>query len=563
MKKGLFGKGLVFGIIFLFIGSFVIPSIGKNIKKNEKLAYIDISKEMIENLNGLRFDNSGYVINNKVKGYSGLIKPISNGPGKINPLWITIEDIGYIFSMKAYKNYIYAIGYEYIPENESGIALMAKYNVTDGELLWVKTWEGTHPNTQAIDLDICNDYIYIVGYTGPSGFVITWMDSFLCKCDLDGNFIWNKVINETNADVVSGIRENDNFLYLCGCKDSSSWILKYDINGNKIWDKTYKKLGTWFSEFLGIEIYNGYIYTEGQTDSNDKTRQDVFVAKTSLNGDSIWKKEWGEEGPQLGARLVCEDGYIYVCGYGRIDYTPYSPSCDVLLKYNTNGVLQWDTNAKTNSGLLDLKLHNGSIYTTGEIWRNPPYDIYGDAVLQKYDSNGKLIWYLTYGENGNTDYTRSIDIYNDNIFLYGISDFWDFILKYDIDHFSDNNKPETPDKPSGPIKGVPGNVYDYNTSTTDPDDDLISYCFSWGDENVTITTWMNSGELVTSSYIWSEKGIYKIKVRARDECGFVSDWSDPLSVSMPRTIVFSSLFLKLLERIPSIFPILRHLIRQY
>ena len=353
MQNSIIKKSLVIGIILLFIGSFVIPSIGKNINKNDKLISTDISKETIENLNGLRFDNRGHVINNyKVKEESGLIEPISSGPGKIDPLWITIEDIGYIFSIKAYEDHIYAVGYEYIPENDSCIPLIAKYNAADGELLWVKTWEGFHPSTRAIDLDVYNDYIYIVGYTGPSGFIITWMDSFLCKCDLDGNFVWSKVINETRVDVVSGITEYDNFLYLCGCKDSTSWILKYDNNGNKIWGKTYYKLGTWFSEFLGIEIYNGYIYTEGQTDSNDNSRQDVFVAKTSLNGISIWKREWGGEGPQLGARLVCGDGNIYVCGYGRVDYTPYSPSCDVLLKYNTNGILQWSTMLKLIQGYL-------------------------------------------------------------------------------------------------------------------------------------------------------------------------------------------------------------------
>jgi len=102
MQNCIVKKSLVVGIILLFIGSFIIPGIGKNIDKNEKLAYTDISKETIENLNGLRFDNKGHVINNyKIIKESGLIQPISNGPGEIDPLWITIEDIGYIFSIKA------------------------------------------------------------------------------------------------------------------------------------------------------------------------------------------------------------------------------------------------------------------------------------------------------------------------------------------------------------------------------------------------------------------------------------------------------------------------------
>ena len=390
---------------------------------------------------------------------------------------------------------------------------------------------------------------------------VWWMDSFLCKCDLDGNLVWNEVINETKIDFVSGIKEYDNFLYLCGCKDSKSWIMKYDTNGNKIWGETYKMLGTWFSEFLDIEIYNGYIYAEGQTDSNDKTRQDVFVAKTSLEGKSIWKKEWGGEGPQLGARLATEDGFVYVCGYGRTAYTVDSPSCDVLLKYDTDGKLIWHTCAETNSMLLDLKLHNKSIFTTGGIWRNYPYDSYGDVVLQKYDIDGNLIWYLTYGENYIMDYAKCMEICSDSVFLFGISDSLDFILNYDFDHFSYNNKPDTPDKPSGKTRGLPGEIYDYSTSSTDQDDDQISYCFSWGDDNVTITNWMNSGEIGEESYSWSEKGRYNIRVRVRDECGFVSDWSDPLKVNIPRNRAWSSKeLLWFLEQFPNAFILLKRLL---
>jgi len=561
MKKRIIKKGLVLGIILLFIGSFIITGIGENINKNEKLENNDISIESIEDINGLRFDSIGYTINNyKIKG-EGLINPATNGPGEIDPVWITIEDIGYIFAIKAYKNYIYAAGYEYIPEDDSGIPLIAKYNVTDGELLWAKTWEGFHPSTRAIDIDISNDSIYIVGYTGPSGVVIKWMDSFLCKCDLDGNLVWSKVINETRVDFVSGIKEYDDYLYLCGCKDSKSWILKYDKNGDKIWGETYTMLGTWFSEFLDIEIYSGYIYAEGQTDSNDKTRQDVFVAKTSLDGKLTWKKEWGGEGPQLGARLAADDGYIYVCGYGRSAYTMGSPSCDVLLKYDTDGKLIWDTSAETDSMLLDLKLYDGSIYASGGIWRNNPYDAYGDAVLQKYDTDGKLIWYLTYGENYIVDYAKCMDLYSNSIFVFGISDAWDFIFSYDPDHFSGNNKPATPDKPSGQAKGLPGEVYDYSGSTTDPDDNLISYCFSWGDVNVTITQWMNSGEIGDASHSWSEIGRYKIRLRARDECGFVSDWSDPLNVNIPRNKAMFSIGLWLLfERFFGAFTLLKRIL---
>jgi len=272
-----------------------------------------------------------------------------------------------------------------------------------------------------------------------------------------------------------------------------------------------------------------------------------LVVKVSLDGELIWYREWGGKGAQLGAGIDVEDGYVYVCGY------------DNLLKYDTDGNLQWVDESGIpgkHLTLLDVKVFNGSIYTTGMFW--------GDVVLQKYDTNGKLIWYLTYGEN-DIDKGRCIETFNNSFYLCGVCYNKEFILNYDVDLFSDNTKPDTPSKPSGQTSGIPGEEYTYTTSATDSDGDLLSYCFSWGEENVTLTEWMNSGDTVSASYSWSERGKYKVRVRARDECGFVSDWSDPLSVTMPRNknriINFNSLFLRLFEQFPNIFPILRHLLR--
>lgn len=542
------------GIILLLIGVSILPSISGNIKIINKVVNEDVTNDRIEDMHGLKYDDRGYIINNQlVREEVSLVNTYNNGPGEINPIWITIENLGYICSMKAYEDYIYVVGYKYYSEEENYSALLAKFDITDGELIWIKTWEGFHPFTWALDLEVYNNYIYVVGYTGPSGSIKFWMDSFICKYDLDGNLLWSKLINETKFDNTDGIKEHDNYLYLCGFKDSDSWILKYDTNGNKIWGKTYKIQGTSESHFYDLEIYNGFIYAEGQTDSHDKTRQDVLVVKISLDGELIWNREWGGKGPQLGTGIDVEDGYIYVCSYHN------------LLKYDTDGNLQWDAGSGTRSSLLDIKVFNGSIYTTGEIWGLYPYDQLWDVVLQNHDdTNGKLIWYLTYGGNS-IDRGRCIETYNNSFYLCGICYDKDFILNYDVDLFSDNNKPDKPSKPFGQVNGVPGVEYDYNTSTTDPDGDLISYCFSWGDgeKNNTITKWMNSGETVTASHSWSERGKYKVKVRARDECGFVSDWSDPLEVTMPKNkqathkITFSKFFerlmnsFSLLERLPN------------
>ena len=72
----------------------------------------------------------------------------------------------------------------------------------------------------------------------------------------------------------------------------------------------------------------------------------------------------------------------------------------------------------------------------------------------------------------------------------------------------------------------------------------------------------DSGEPVASSYSWDIEGTYEIRVKAKDIHGAESPWSDPLSVSMPKSklLLRFPLFFRFLEEHPCLFPILRQLI---
>jgi len=111
--------------------------------------------------------------------------------------------------------------------------------------------------------------------------------------------------------------------------------------------------------------------------------------------------------------------------------------------------------------------------------------------------------------------------------------------------------PNKPEKPSGPAKGKPGTSYLYTTNTVDPDEDQVYYQWSWGDGN--FSSWLGpyeSGETASASHTWTTKGTYNVRVRAKDPSGQESEWSDPLSVTMPRDrLTIKSLFQFLLEQI--------------
>jgi len=129
-----------------------------------------------------------------------------------------------------------------------------------------------------------------------------------------------------------------------------------------------------------------------------------------------------------------------------------------------------------------------------------------------------------------------------------------------------NYSPLKPEHPNGSVKGEPGVEYIYSSSCIDPDGNRLYYWFDWGDGNN--SDWIGpyeSGEIIEASYMWQSEGIYEIKVKTLDvlstdyDIGIESEWSDPLSVSMPKNKSindFNPWIFRLIQR----FPILEYLL---
>jgi hypothetical protein len=123
-----------------------------------------------------------------------------------------------------------------------------------------------------------------------------------------------------------------------------------------------------------------------------------------------------------------------------------------------------------------------------------------------------------------------------------IKAFGDLSDKIDIELKSTNYEPITgapnkPTKPKGPSSGTPGNTYNYTSYSIDNEGDDILYKFDWGD-GVT-TDWFGpypSGQEISASHIWNSRGNYNIRVRAKDIYDHESKWSDPLLVTMPKSL---------------------------
>lgn len=119
-----------------------------------------------------------------------------------------------------------------------------------------------------------------------------------------------------------------------------------------------------------------------------------------------------------------------------------------------------------------------------------------------------------------------------------------------------------PSKPTitGSSSGKPGTAYTYTAVSTDPEGMTISYFFDWGDNtNSGWTPFVTSGTAVNASHTWSTKGSYTITVKVKDEHGGISP-SATFEISMPHNYQALSSVLKILQRFPNAFPIIRALI---
>ncbi len=94
-----------------------------------------------------------------------------------------------------------------------------------------------------------------------------------------------------------------------------------------------------------------------------------------------------------------------------------------------------------------------------------------------------------------------------------------------------NRPPEKPAKPRGETRPKPDTTYNYETNTTDIEGEEIFYKFNWGDGIE--SDWLgpySSGQVVSCSHSWPERGPFIIKVKAKDTNDGESSWSEGLTV---------------------------------
>jgi hypothetical protein len=211
---------------------------------------------------------------------------------------------------------------------------------------------------------------------------------------------------------------------------------------------------------------------------------------------------------------------------------------------NATPFFDWEENEDDLSGILyTLQISSDQSFNNVELEAEINYDSQHHVDIEDRLLTGEYYWRLKVSD------------------FVGNADEWSEIRSFTV---KDSNAPNKPITPSGQKRGEIEMDYTYSSSTIDPDGDVIYYNFSWGDG--TYSGWFgpfDSDQQASSVHNWTEKGDYEIKVKAMDEYGKASLWSDPLVITMPKTYNNNriiQLFQKIFERFPFLNRILNPII---
>ncbi len=156
------------------------------------------------------------------------------------------------------------------------------------------------------------------------------------------------------------------------------------------------------------------------------------------------------------------------------------------------------------------------------------FDLYGDNTVDYwsnlYDSGETINENLIWEKDG--IFELKVKAKDE----YGATSDWSGTISITIT----NEVPNKPNPPNGPSRPCVDVTNTYTVSTLDPDGHRVKFIFDWGDDETSTTDFVDSEAVASASHRWDEKGNYQIKVRAEDEYGKQSEWSDPLPIQVPR-----------------------------
>ena len=297
----------------------------------------------------------------------------------------------------------------YIRGDSQDSTLTLKYN-KNGELLWAKTYREDNGNCQShSNLVDMQGNIYV---SGSYNNAIPYIANLLLKYSPGGQLLWVQriplyVITSNQYMQNKIIFDANNNIYLIGFSNISGTlrytVFKYNKQGQQIWSKNILDvLILPFSNnsnivtdgksaiYLGLRAYSAGLYN-----------YDYATIKLDTNGNHLWTRAYS-----LGQFSDDYPEDIAVDNNSNILVTGNTGT----IKYDSSGNTNFSFNYPMSSVMCDS---DQNFYLSGANSQN-------DVLLQKFNSNGGLLWTRTFNGSGNSsDIGGKIILFEESIIISG------------------------------------------------------------------------------------------------------------------------------------------------
>lgn len=300
---------------------------------------------------------------------------------------------------------------------------------SDATLEWSKSYGGSG-NDYAFKIVQCIDGGFaIVGMTqsfGSGGY-----DALLLKTDDNGTMQFMKTYGGVSDDRFLNIRQTaDSGFILAGSTTNfgfGNWDMLYvktDANGDTLWTKVIGS-AAYDQGTDAIETNNSEFVFLGRTLSWGAGSSDVFLAKATASGDTLWSKTYGGTGWEEALRIkqTFDNGFVFTGatnGFTNGGYQTY------LNKVDSDGNLMWSKAyggdyTETSYDVVQLPDSGYAMVGTTESYGSNhlriaatsghanPFNAGGgnevmgndntNVFLVRVDVNGDTLWSYAYGGN--------------------------------------------------------------------------------------------------------------------------------------------------------------------
>ena len=336
---------------------------------------------------------------------------------------------------------------DYLINKDNSIITYASHKIhkydKDGNLLWEKISEyGSNLDLDSGILLKDNGFI-LVGYLRTNYTEGFNDDGIIIKYDKDGNIVWEKTFGGSGYEDFDSISSTEDGGFVVGGTTDSTdvegintngemhaIILKFDEDGNMLWQNLHR------DPVSGCDYFKRVISTKsGDIYAIDDYYHPAVIVKYDREGKMLWQKNLGEDGLDDGW-FITKDEEIMASGF--VDET----QSYIIAKYNKEGEKLWQKDWYIGD---EYQNYIPRYFTDYDEVIALDYGDYKDAIMIKYDKNGKVISQKVIpAAEYSGSYTVYTFLFNDNSeYIVTGSDYLDYVstsknFKYSIEYDLEN-----------------------------------------------------------------------------------------------------------------------------